>query len=327
MKKLTCLMLACLFTVLLFTACTNRTDAPTPTKGAGEETTAESRQTTEAVPETTQAPQEEVFDPAAFWTELNAAHPEAGAEELCAAMLESPYFTMYQQESTEYWYPGLNFESAPKGVRESACIVDYMSGSGSVFYVLIPEEGADPAALEKSLLDNSMADWMDFEHPLEQRASMVIDGKVFFALYRDGMTPVTGPIAEKPRDFIEMFHAELARQPERDCLTLANYFAGHQKICSMFCNQVEEGQLTGFGSFDGPLTEIKGFAEGATFAPQMSPSTFIGYVFRLEEGADADAFIAMLRENANLAWNVCVEANTILTEADGNFVLFMMCTE
>ena len=35
----------------------------------------------------------------------------------------------------------------------------------------------------------------------------------------------------------------------------------------------------------------------------------------------------MLEENANLAWNVCMAANTVIVETDGDFVLFMMCDE
>lgn len=70
--------------------------------------------------------------------------------------------------------------------------------------------------------------------------------------------------------------------------------------------KVEEGRLNGFGDFESE-TEIKGFTDAETFTPQMSPSTFIGYVFRPTE--DADAFIAMLRENACIAQkNVVVSA-------------------
>ena len=51
------------------------------------------------------------------------------------------------------------------------------------------------------------------------------------------------------------------------------------------------------------------------------------YLFRLAPEADKEAFAAMLEENANLAWNVCMAANTVIVETDGDFVLFMMCDE
>ena len=39
------------------------------------------------------------------------------------------------------------------------------------------------------------------------------------------------------------------------------------------------------------------------------------------------AFVKSLEDNANLAWNICMVANTVIIETDGNAVLFMMCSE
>ena len=95
---------------------------------------------------------------------------------------------------------------------------------------------------------------------------------------------------------------------------------------AMYTTAVQEGQIQGFGSFEKEV-EIKGFIDAAGFIPNISPSLFIGYVFRLAPEADKEAFAAMLEENANLAWNVCMAANTVIVETDGDFVLFMMCDE
>ena len=83
---------------------------------------------------------------------------------------------------------------------------------------------------------------------------------------------------------------------------------------------VEQGLLTGFGN-----TEITGFKEGVTFAPMIGSIAFVGYVFDLEEGTDAAAFMQTLKDNADPRWNICVEAEETVCEQVGNKVFFVMC--
>ncbi len=83
---------------------------------------------------------------------------------------------------------------------------------------------------------------------------------------------------------------------------------------------VEEGLLSGFDN-----TEIKGFKEGAMFGPMMGSIAFVGYVFELEDGADVEAFKTTLKDSANMRWNICVEAEELIVENEGNKVFFIMC--
>lgn len=83
---------------------------------------------------------------------------------------------------------------------------------------------------------------------------------------------------------------------------------------------VEEGLLSGFDN-----AEITGFKQGAMFAPMIGSIAFVGYVFELEDGADTASFIANLRKNANLRWNICVTAEEMVTGSAGNKVFFVMC--
>ncbi len=83
---------------------------------------------------------------------------------------------------------------------------------------------------------------------------------------------------------------------------------------------VEEGLLSGFDN-----AEIKGFKEGVMFAPMMSSIAFVGYIFELPEGADVEAFKTTLKDSANLRWNICVEAEELIVENEGNKVFFLMC--
>lgn len=84
--------------------------------------------------------------------------------------------------------------------------------------------------------------------------------------------------------------------------------------------EVEEGLLTGFGN-----AEITGFTDGVMFAPMIGSIPFVGYVFTLEDGADVDAFMQVLKDNADPRWNVCVEAEETVVENADNMVFFVMC--
>lgn len=82
---------------------------------------------------------------------------------------------------------------------------------------------------------------------------------------------------------------------------------------------VEPGFLMGFDA------DIEGFRSGVSFGPVIGTIPFIGYIFELEEGADVDAFVADLEAKANLRWNVCTEAEEMVTAKEGNTVFFLMC--
>lgn len=83
---------------------------------------------------------------------------------------------------------------------------------------------------------------------------------------------------------------------------------------------VENGLLTGFGN-----AEITGFKEGVMFAPMIGTIPFVGYVFVLDEGTDADSFVKTLEENADPRWNICTEADETVIESSGSTVFFLMC--
>ncbi len=83
---------------------------------------------------------------------------------------------------------------------------------------------------------------------------------------------------------------------------------------------VEPGLLSGFGN-----TEITGFKEGAVFMPMIGSIAFVGYVFELENAADVSGFISKLRSSADMRWNICVEAEEMVTGSVGTKVFFVMC--
>ena len=85
---------------------------------------------------------------------------------------------------------------------------------------------------------------------------------------------------------------------------------------------VEEGYLTGFDNF-----EIKGFEEGVMFGPTINTIPFIGYIFDLADDTDVDKFMQDIRDNANLRWNICTEADELIVENKGDKVIVIMTPE
>ncbi len=114
--------------------------------------------------------------------------------------------------------------------------------------------------------------------------------------------------------------ADFMGKANSDVLTIAEGLISNSMIQFMGgAMEVEEGYLAGFDE------EIKGFKKGAMFAPMIGSIAFVGYVFELSSASDVSAFISNLKENANLRWNVCVEAEEMVTGSSGNKVFFVMC--
>ncbi len=108
---------------------------------------------------------------------------------------------------------------------------------------------------------------------------------------------------------------------ETDAQAIADKLAASAAVAAIgpATMPVEEGFLTGFDNY-----EVKGFEAGVMFAPMIGTIPFVGYVFSLADGADADAFVKGLEDNANLRWNICTQADEMVAVAEGNFVFFVM---
>ena len=46
---------------------------------------------------------------------------------------------------------------------------------------------------------------------------------------------------------------------------------------------------------------------------------------QLEDGTDGEAFMQTLKDNADMRWNICVEAEETVVGQSGNKVFFVMC--
>lgn len=111
-----------------------------------------------------------------------------------------------------------------------------------------------------------------------------------------------------------------AMDASTDAYTMAETLIGHEMIQFMGgAMEVEPGLLSGFDNY-----EVTGFEKGAMFGPMMGSIAFVGYIFDLPEGADADAFVTGLKDNANPRWQICVTADETIVEVNGDKVFFLM---
>lgn len=120
---------------------------------------------------------------------------------------------------------------------------------------------------------------------------------------------------------LDVFHETVAANDSLDAAGIAETIISHESIAFGGATMpIEPGLLSGFDN-----AEITGFEEGVQFGPMIGSIPFIGYVFTLPEDADQTAFMDTLKDNANLRWNICVEADELIVEANGNKVFFLMC--
>lgn len=112
----------------------------------------------------------------------------------------------------------------------------------------------------------------------------------------------------------------MAADASADAYSIAEKLITNEKILFMGgAMEIEPGLLSGFDNY-----EVTGFDKGAMFGPMMGSIPFIGYIFELPEGADADAFVTGLKDNANPRWQICVVADETIVEVNGNKVFFLM---
>lgn len=76
------------------------------------------------------------------------------------------------------------------------------------------------------------------------------------------------------------------------------------------------------GYLNGFTEEINGFEQGVMFSPMIGSVPFVGYVFK---SSDPEKLETALKNSADLRWNVCTEADEMVSLVKGNYVFFIMC--
>lgn len=79
--------------------------------------------------------------------------------------------------------------------------------------------------------------------------------------------------------------------------------------------EVEPGYLAGFD------VEIHDFSKCVMFSPVIGTIPFVGYIFETDH---SETLLETLKNNANLRWNICTEADEMKYDSVGNYVIFIM---
>lgn len=119
--------------------------------------------------------------------------------------------------------------------------------------------------------------------------------------------------------FVYSFTKYVEDNPEASAMEIANYLKDTEILdLASDVVEVQAGYLAGFNN-----TEVTGFSEGAMYLPMIGSIPFVSYVFTVDE--NMDEFMDVLKENADLRWNICVEADEMKCVSSGNKVFFIMC--
>ena len=121
----------------------------------------------------------------------------------------------------------------------------------------------------------------------------------------------------------DAFVAAKEEKPEISAEELANLLVTNEAILFMGGAMPLEANQEFFNGFD--EYKITGYESGAIYMPMIGSIPFVGYVFELPAGADVDAFVKSLNDNANPRWNICVTAEQTVVGAYENTVFFLMC--
>ena len=258
-------------------------------------------------------------------------YPQGTALEIAGAIKDGKgCFLKYGAFDGEYYLPGINWDAELPDFAEKAYLIDQITFSGPVLYVLTMPEGLDPNEATEKILAGLDPYWVFDEGESRPAAVTAVNGdKLAVFLYGpsfDIEKTYEGPMAGAPRDLVQIFMDYREENPTATALETVQYLFDHQLFTQAYTQTVEPGSLAGIGSYEAPV-ETSGFADGAILSPMMSPSNFIAYVFILQDGMPVSDFEAFLHEHANVAWNVCTTVNTVIVEAKDNAVLFIMCNE
>lgn len=251
------------------------------------------------------------------FTEMVEANPALTCEEVAEQLVQNELLAGYDLSTYNMldaeFMTGFDEYFAPESFTKAT----YIGSMGSelfVAYVFDLDENTDRAEFGSYLVDHAAPGWTD---PVISATG--IENKVFFVMCAENVD------VDYNQGLLDRFQDYMANETDNSAIGIAEYIcSGGEFPLDLGAVEVEPGWLAGLDEFDQ-------FAEGAQFAPMIGSIPFVGYVFVLEQDADAEAVISTLTAQANPAWNVCTVADRVLTDSyrdrARNVVLFMMCPE
>lgn len=279
----------------------------------------------------------------ALWNaflETMKANPETAAIDVANTLSTNPVI-QFMPVATEV-EPGFlaGFNEEIKGFEKAAMFGPMMGSIAFVGYVFDLADGADVNAFIETLKSQANPRW-NICVTADYTQVGAYENTVYFLMYPAEMDNASGEGGEAGGDVAldatvidpdveentwgemlwEAFETNMNDNPSATAVDAAFMLSMHESIPFMAGSaEMMPGYLAGFDN-----EEITGFKSCAMFGPMMGSIAFVGYVFELEEGADVNAFMTMLKDGANPAWNVCVTADQTVVGAYNNLVFFLMC--
>ncbi len=116
-------------------------------------------------------------------------------------------------------------------------------------------------------------------------------------------------------NLVQEFKNEIAKskdiQKVADNIAKSNIIIPHVEVADM----TDADYLMGFKE------QITGYKKAYIIAPTISTIPFIAYIFEADNPTE---LVNTLKEQANLRWNICTEADEMQVEVVDNYVFFVM---
>lgn len=266
-------------------------------------------------------------------------NPEADALTIATILYQNPVIEYVAGASAVEpgWLAG--FSEDITGFESAATFGPLMGSIAFIGYVFDLAEDADAAAFVENLKDKSNPRWnVCVEADFVQAGAY--GNTVYFLMYPATLNENLGggnvetqpveaivkhPDVEEDTLGATLWNSFVELMEEDPTAAAVDVAFGLSMDASLGFTAGAAEVLPGF--LAGFSTEITDFKDGAKFMPMTSSEAFIGYVFELEDGADVDAFISLLKENSDPAWNICVIADQTVVGAYNNMVFFLMCPD
>lgn len=251
-------------------------------------------------------------------TANSAANGEEIADMLIAGDLLNGYdLSTYNMIDTEFMV-GFDADFAPAPFEKATYIQNY---GNNVFlgYVYQLADGADAEGFAAYLAEHVDVDWSGAH--ADEVATAHANNLVFLVALSETAPEQT----DYNQQLVDRFLTYMNEESDTSAEGIANYICGIEGFpIDLSAAPVEPGYLAG-------LDEFTQFSDGAAFAPMIGSIPFMGYVFLLDADVNANDVVDTIKSQANLAWNVCTEADVLLTathqDRGRNAVLVIMAPE
>lgn len=259
----------------------------------------------------------------ALFKETVRNNPEKSGEEIAdmiaaSELLSGREFTTYNHLDTEFM-AGFDGEFAPEEFKKATYIGPVMNDL-FIAYVFELDDSTDAEKYAAYVEEHADPAW-NVCMVADQVACGSERNMVFLVMCSESQTDSV----DYNQQLVDSFKEYMASGDDLSAESIAAHLSETESFpLDLDSVAVEEGYLAGLG-------ELEGFSEGAKFAPIIGSIPFVGYVFTVDADVDGEVFAETLKSQANPAWNVCTQADLVITEcykgSEGSTVLFIMCPE